>query len=138
MEEIKSKDRFGNEYTDIHMSDGQIQRCTQTSRGKEFEFMGNSYTWSYLRSLTLMKNYVDEYHEQIMLFEDKYGLLLLYFYDEYMNFSGDNDREDYLWVVVKDENDADELAEVYRLKRLRKPYIAADENGWMAAHQFVK
>ena len=137
MEEIKEKDRFGNKYADTRMSDGRIKRCTQTNRNKEFEFMGNTYSWSYLRSLASIKNYEDEYHHQIELCRDKYGLLLLYFYDEYMNFSSDNDREDYLWVVVEDEADADELAEAYRLERLREPYIAADENGWMAAHQFV-
>lgn len=100
--------------------------------------MGNSYSWSYLRSLDSIKSYVDNYHQQIALCKDKHGFLLLYFYDEYMNFSGDNDREDYLWVLVENEADADELAEAYRLERLREPYIAADENDWMAAHQFVK
>lgn len=138
MGEIKRIDRFGNKYEDTQMSDGRIKRCTQTNRKKEFDFMGNTYSWSYLQSLSSIKDYVDEYHQQIALCKDKYGRLLLYFYDEYMDFSGDNDREDYLWVVVENEKDADELAEAYRLSRLRTPYIAADEKGWMAAHQFVK
>lgn len=138
MEEITGNDRFGNEYTDTFLNDGQIMRCTQTMRNKEFEFMGDTYSLDNLHFLPLVKNYVDEYHQQISLYKDKYGRLLLHFYDEYMNFSGDNDREDYLWVVVEDVHDADELVEASRFARLRTPYIAADENVWMSAHQFVK
>lgn len=84
-----------------------------------------------------IRTYVDEYHQEIKLCRDKYGRLMLYFYDEYMNFNGDDDREDYLWVVTKDENDAEVLSEAHRFGRLRVPYIAADEKGWMAAHQII-
>ncbi len=138
MKEITGKDRFGNEYTDSFHEDGKIKRSTQTSRDKDFEFMGDTYSWDYLHSLYPIKDYVDEYHQKIELYKDKYNRLLLYFYNEYINFNGGIDREDFLWVVVKDEADADALSQEYRLNRLREPYIAGDENNWMAAHQYIE
>lgn len=137
MEELKGKDLFGNEYTETMYEDGRVKRCTQTNRKSRFDFLGDVYTWIDLRHLPTIKTYVDEYHQEIKLCRDKCGRLLLYFYDEYMNFNGDDDRVDYLWVVVKDENDAEELSEAHRFSRLRVPYIAADEKGWMAAHQII-
>lgn len=138
MKKLTGIDRFGNEYTDSYHEDGRIKRCTQTNIRSEFEFLGDTYSLEILRQMCFVKEYLDSYHNTIDLFRDKYGRLLLHFYDEEMRFDGYPDREDLLWVVVKDEADADELSQAYCLSRLREPYIAGDENEWMAAHQYVE
>lgn len=138
MKEVKGKDRFGNEYTDSYCNDGRISRCTQTNMQSEFEFLGDTYSLEILEHASLVKEYLDDYHNKIKLCRDQYGRLLLFFYDEEMNFDGGPDREDFLWVIVKDEADADELSQAYRLSRLREPYIAGDEKKWMAAHQYIE
>lgn len=133
----KGKDRFGNDYTldSLNMREG-IQ-ITQTKRTKRFEFMRNEYSWSMLQDNELVKIYYSESHSSATLEKDKYDRLLLFFWDEEWNFDGGPDREDYLWVVVEDESDADQLVEAGKLSRLRVPFIAADENNWMSAHQYV-
>jgi hypothetical protein len=68
---------------------------------------------------------------------DRYGRLFLFFYDEYRLSNGD-DRTDYLWAVVADEADADNLVQASRLSRLREPYIACDGDRFQAAHEWIK
>jgi hypothetical protein len=133
---IKGMDKFGNEFTDSHFANNRIERCTQTERGKNFEFLNDIYNWGMLWGLSIVKVYEDDYHYKIKLYKDSYGRLLLHFYEEEMNFDGP-DREDFLWVSVKDEADADNLATVGSFSRLREPYIAASEGTWMSAHEMV-
>lgn len=138
MDKVRGIDQFGNCYTDMTREDGCVERCTQTNRMKEFEFLGDAYSWDYLRWLChQVKKYEDESCHKIILYKDKYDRLLLYFYDKEIRFNNSADREDHLWVVVKNETDADLLAQKSRLARLREPYIAGDENNWMAVHQII-
>lgn len=137
MEEVEGKDRFGNDYTDSYLENGLIYRCTQTDISHEFEFLGDTYSSDILSRAETVKEYQRTYHSFVRLLRDQYDRLLLFFYDRYANFDGRADREDYLWVVMQDQLDADLFSYMPRFGRLRKPYIAGDEERWMAAHQYV-
>lgn len=132
----KRIDDFENELEYINRNDGVIVRITQTSRSKQFYVFGDVYSLEILRKNTVLKTYYDREHYEAHLEQDIYGRLILHFYDEEMNFSGD-DRVDYLWLFVKNEPDADQMVQVGKLSRLRVPFISGDETGWMSAHEMV-
>ena len=99
------EDKYGNSFS-IERAGDKFVKVTQTNRYSDFEFLGHLYSYDILKQNKTLKTYVDEYHCQRLLQKDAYGRLLLYFYDEYMRTNGD-DREDYLWVVMRDEAEAD-------------------------------
>jgi len=47
-----------------------------------------------------------------------------------MRFDDRPDREDYLWVLVENEQDSDSLSSQSGLSLLHSPFIAADETEW--------
>jgi hypothetical protein len=123
----KTIERIGDEWVKI----------TQTDTSSEFGFLGNIYTRKILNQNQIVKTYERDNHHEVLLQRDKYGRLLLYFYDEEMRFDGGDDRVDHLWVFVKNKADAEKMATVGKLSRLRIPYIAGDETSWMAVHQYL-
>ena len=135
------KDKLGNSFTIERQGDSFV-KVTQTNRLSKFMFLGDVYSYEILRSdmyqkSTVIKTYYSDYHHEASLQQDIYGRLILYFYDEEIRFDDRPDREDHLWLFVEDEADADKMAEKGKLLRLRAPYIAADEESWMAAHEPV-
>lgn len=136
-DDIVTTDKFGNKVTLTKLNNGSYKKTTQTNRNNKFEFLGNTYSYSQLNSSSKKKEYWNSYHSERYLVEDMYGRLFHYRYDEKMNFDGGADRVDILWTFVTDENDSDQLAEVRMLSLLREPYVAGDETGWMAAHEYV-
>lgn len=127
-------DKLGNKVTLKKLKDGTYTKTTLTNRNKNFEFLGNTYSYNQLTSSRTIKEYWASYHSERYLIEDKYNRLFHYRYDEEMNFNGGEDWVDILWTFVKNEIDSDSLTNVSNLSLLREPYIAADETGWMAAH----
>jgi hypothetical protein len=135
------QDQFGNRVEIEHYADGTKKRIVFPTE-KYFEFLGKTYAgfvftrrYGVPESLNVdIKTYYKSSDSEAMLQRDYYGRLWLHFYDEYRLSNGD-DRYDYLWVLVADEADADELVHVYRLSRLREPYVAYDGYGWWAAHE---
>ena len=93
----------------------------------EFIFLNKTYTFNTLHNAQVLKTYSKTSHSERKLVKDSYGRLFHYRYDEEMRFGSDDDREDYLWVLVVNEADSDFLATQSRLSVLRPPYITADE-----------
>jgi hypothetical protein len=136
-DDIVFRDKFGNKVSIAQLNDGTFRKTTQTNKNTEFEFLGNTYSYSLLISSRKIKEYWETSRSERYLVEDKYGQLFHYRFDEEMNFDGGDDRQDILWTFVTDEKDSDQLAEVWMLSLLREPYVAADETDWMAAHEYV-
>jgi hypothetical protein len=126
-------DKFGNPFK-IHSEGDCSYKVTFPNREK-FEFLGDVYSLEILLRIEDVKVYYQEKDSEAILRRDGYGRLFLYFYDEYMGF--DEDRYDYLWTLVADEADADELVQVYRLSRLRTPYVAYDGGSWVGVHEWL-
>ena len=126
-------DKFGNPFN-IYDTEDKPYKVT-FPKGREFEFLGDVYSLEILRRSEKVKVYYCEKDSEAILNRDCYGRLFFYFYDEYMGFP--EDRYDYLWALVNDETDADEFVHVYRLSRLRKPYVAYDGGDWVAAHEWL-
>jgi hypothetical protein len=135
--EVEFKDKYGNKVTINELNDGSFRKVTQTNKNSEFEFLGNTYSYTLLNSARLVKSYWERSHSERYLVEDKYGRLFHYRYDEEMNFDGGRDREDILWTLVADEKDSDELSKKSGMFLLRIPFVAADENEWTSAHEYV-
>ena len=126
-------DKFGNRFK-IYSEGDSSYKVTFPNREK-FEFLGDVYSLGILLGIENVKVYYQEKDSEAILRRDGYGRLFLYFYDEYMGF--DEDRYDYLWTLVADEADADELVQVYRLSRLRTPYVAYDGGSWVGVHEWL-
>ncbi|MDR0830666.1 MAG: hypothetical protein LBN95_11240 [Prevotellaceae bacterium] len=143
METTESQDQFGNRVEIQHYADGRKGKTTFPTN-KYFDFLGKTYAgfvftrrYGVPESLNVdIKVYYKDNDSEAALQRDYYGRLWLYFYDEYRLSNGD-DRYDYLWVLVADEADADELVKDYRLSRLRVPFVAYDGYGWWSAHEWV-
>lgn len=135
MQTTEIQDNYGNLVKTETWKNGKSKRITfPASKYAEFEFLGAVYSVNaLLYGNQPLKEYYKYSDSEAVLQRDRYGRLWLYFYDYY----SDLDRTDYLWAVVADEADADELVKVYRLSRLREPYIAYDGEGWQAAHERV-
>jgi hypothetical protein len=126
-------DKFGNP---CKIYDTEDRPCKVTfPKGGKFEFLGDEYSLGVLRNGEEVKVYYREKYSEAILKRDRYGRLFLYFYDEYTGF--DEDRYDHLWTLVADEADADEFVHVYRLSRLRKPYVAYDGGRWTGVHEWL-
>lgn len=137
--EFFTHDSFGNKVEILKLSDNRYKKVTQTNRHSRFEFLNSKYSISILESAGDIKTYWDEYHSVRKLVQDCYGRLFHYRYDEEMNFDGGDDRVDILWILVADEKDSDELSNnSSSLSLLREPYVAADETGWVAAHEYTE
>jgi len=136
-DDIVVRDKFGNKVSITQLNDGTFRKTTQTNKNTEFEFLGNTYSYSLLISCRKIKEYWETSRSERYLVEDKYGRLFHYRFDEEMNFNGGDDRQDILWTFVINEKDSDQLTDVGILSLLREPYIAADETDWMAAHEYV-
>lgn len=134
---IECLDKFGNKVSITELNDGSFRSVTQTNKDSDFEFLGNTYSYTLLNSARLVKRYWETSHSERSLVEDKYGRLFHYRYDEEMNFDGGRDREDILWTLVADEKDSDELSELRGMSLLRTPFVAADETEWTSAHDFA-
>ncbi|MCX6252527.1 MAG: hypothetical protein NTX61_17470 [Bacteroidetes bacterium] len=119
------------------LEDGTFHKVTQTDKVAEFEFLGDTYSYSQLDSATTLKVYWDNYHSERKLVKDKYGRLFHYRYDEEMNFDGGDDRLDLLWTLVANETDSDDLSCKSGLSLLREPYVASAETDWVAAHEDI-
>jgi len=134
-EKIETTDAYGNRVEIIHYEDGSTKKTTFPDSGAfgYFEFLGDTYSKSILRACEDVKVYYRDNKMERVLKCDRYGRLLLYFYDDW----GMDDRIDELWKVVTDEAEADEFVNVYRLDRLLEPYIAGDGGNWMAAHEWI-
>jgi len=136
-EDIVTRDKFGNKVTLTKLNDGRYKKTTQTNKNTQFEFLGDTYSYDMLEMSDTLEVYWDNYHSDRKLVKDKYNRLFHYRYDEEMNFNGGPDREDILWTFVTDKTDSDQLTEVSNLSLLREPFVAADENNWVAAHEYV-
>ena len=101
----------------------------------EFTFLNKTYTISTLQNAQVLKTYSEISHSERKLIKDSYGRFFHYRYHEEMRFGGNDDREDYLWVLVENEADSDFLATQSRLLVLRPPYITADETGWVGVKE---
>lgn len=100
-----------------------------------FTFFNKEYTLSLLQQTKVLKTYWDRSHSKRCLVQDKYGSLFHYGFEEEMRFGGDDDREDYLWIAVADEQESDALSQLSGLSLLRPPYIASDKTGWVGVHE---
>jgi hypothetical protein len=139
MQTTETRDRYGNRVKIEIYDDGRCKRITfPEAMYDKFEFLGDEYSVSDLwcNNETLKEYYKDSRSEAILQ-RDRYGRLFLFFYDEYWLSNGD-DRYDYIWAVVADEADSDSLVQVYRLSRLREPYISYDGDRFQAAHEWIK
>lgn len=99
-----------------------------------FYFQGRHYSLPDLLRAKVRKNYWIHSHSERCLVEDDNGNLFHYMFEEDMRFDGRPDRQDHLWVLVRDEADSNQLATMDRMELLRPPYIAADETGWVAVY----
>lgn len=139
MQTTEIQDNYGNLVKTETWEDGKSKRITfPASKYAEFEFLGAVYSVNaLLYGNQPLKEYWKDSDSEAILQRDPYGRLFLFFYDEYRLSNGD-DRYDYLWAAVADEADADELVKVYRLSRLRKPYIAYDGDRFQVAHELIQ
>jgi len=139
MQTTKSTDLYGNRVEIRTYDDGTSERITfPDDSSYRFEFLGDTYSVAMLRcDNEELKLYYRDRDSEAALQRDGYGRLWLCFYDEYTLSNGD-DRYDYLWALVADETDADELVKVPRLSRLRLPYIAYDGERFQAAHEMTE
>jgi hypothetical protein len=138
MDTEETLDKEGNRIRIEQYNDGRRKKITfPKCTSSVFEFQGKEYSLSQLRRNERLKTYYADSDSEARLERDTYGRLWVFFYDEYRLSNGD-DRCDYLWKLVPDETAADEFVHVYRLSRLREPYISYDGCGWMAAHEFIE
>ena len=97
---------------------------------QSFTFQVKPYSFSTLMHAKTLKMYWERDKSERKLIIDEYGRLFHYSYEEEMRFEDSPDREDYLWVLVADEEDSDSLTSQSGLSLLRTPFIAADETEW--------
>jgi hypothetical protein len=136
--EPETFDAAGNRIVIQQYNDGRRKKITSPKyTSTDFEFQGKEYNLPLLQLNERVKTYYEDSDSEARLERDTYGRLWVFFYDEYRLSNGD-DRYDYLWKLVPDEAFADEFVGVYRLSRLREPYISYDGCGWMAAHEFIE
>jgi len=136
-EEYIYLDKFRNKVTLTKLNDGSFKKVTQTNRSTDFEFLGDTYSYSMLDCSKMIKEYWENSHSERYLVQDRYNRLFHYRYDEEMNFDGGADREDILWTFVENEADSDQLTHAGNLSLLREPFVAADETDWVSAHEYV-
>jgi len=98
---------------------------------ERFTFQGDDYLLSMLRYAKIVKTYWDRSKSERYLVRDEYGRLFLYCWEEEMTFDGTSDRLDLLWVLVKNEAEADSLKNEGLLSLSKYPHICADGNDWM-------
>ncbi len=119
----------------ITMTDGTVKRITKTTADKKFQFKGEEYgIHDFL--MTQKKVYFESYHNELALYEDVHGRLILYYYNEEMCFDGD-DRVDEMFNLVKDEQDADDLCKDGGYRWGRVPYVYKSENGFVSVHEIA-
>jgi len=104
-EEYIYLDKFRNKVTLTKLNDGSFKKVTQTNRSTDFEFLGDTYSYSMLDCSKMIKEYWENSHSERYLVQDRYNRLFHYRYDEEMNFDGGADREDILWTFVENEAD---------------------------------
>jgi serpin B len=130
------QDKFKNTITVYKLNDGTFRKETQTNKHSDFEFLGDIYSYHLLEASETIKVYWDRSDSERKLVKDKYGRLFHYRYDEEMNFTGGDDRVDFLWTLVADEEDSDDLSSQGGLSLLREPYVASAETNWVAVHEY--
>ena len=97
---------------------------------QSFTFQYKPYSFSTLMRAKTLKVYWERDKSERKLIIDEYGRLFHYSYEEEMRFDDRPDREDYLWVLVENEQDSDSLSSQSGLSLLHSPFIAADETEW--------
>ena len=97
---------------------------------QSFTFQAKPYSFSTLMRAKTLKVYWERDKSERRLIVDEYGRLFHYSYEEEMRFDDRPDRQDYLWVLVENEEDSDNLSSYSGLSLLRSPFIAADEADW--------
>jgi hypothetical protein len=98
---------------------------------ERFAFQGNNYLLSMLRHAKIIKTYWDRSKSERHLVCDEYGRLFLYCWEEETTFDGTSDRLDLLWVLVKNEEEADSLKNEGLLTLSNHPHISTDRHDWM-------
>lgn len=98
---------------------------------ERFTFQGDDYLLSMLRYARIVKTYWDRDKSKCHLVRDKYGRLFLYCWEEETTFDGTSDRLDMLWVLVKNEAEANSLKNEGFLTLSNYPHISSDGNNWM-------
>jgi hypothetical protein len=84
-----------------------------------------------LRDARIVKTYWDRDKSKCHLVRDEYGRLFLYCWEEETTFDGTSDRLDMLWVLVKNEAEANSLKNEGFLTLSNYPHISSDGNNWM-------
>ena len=97
---------------------------------QSFTFRAKPYSFSTLMRARTLKVYWERDKSERKLIVDEFGRLFHYSYEEEMSFDDSPDRQDYLWVLVENEEDSDNLTSQSGLSLLRSPFVAASETDW--------
>ena len=97
---------------------------------QSFTFQAKPYSFSTLMRAKTLKVYWEHDKSERKLIVDEFGRLFHYSYEEEMSFDDSPDRQDYLWVLVENKQDSDNLTSQSGLSLLRSPFVAASETGW--------